>query len=351
MRLTESTQSTQSITRNLLINQTNFDEIYKLYLYTNLDYLEFNDIKFSKSFKFPQLPTSLTKLKIFKCVLEYLESKLPDSLESFICISSELKKIPKLPETIKMVFVDDNKIEHIPKLADSILELDVSDNPIQKINSFPPNLLSLGISNTKIKQFPKYPETITKLNISKNKMQASKLLANLPPNLEYLDISYNNLESIGNLPDTLDALYIGNNKIRKIVKLPPKLTEFVCCNNYLYELPFIPDSVIHLEIQNNNIKNFVNFPLNLKYFHCHHNNLPQNLMKYFIENKNNILTVGFSFANTLMNIEKSKEMLLIIKKELMLKRDIICMHPNRVARLLYNNEISFDGDDERMKDL
>ena len=164
-------------------------------------------------------------------------------------------------------------------------------------------------------------------------------------------MSNNNLESLCNLPETIEYLDISNNQIRKIVRLPRSLTQFICSNNHLYELPYIPDTVERLRIENNFIKNLVNFPLHLKFFHCHHNNLPEHIMKYLINNKKNLLTIGFIGANTLLNIDKSKANIELIKKELMLNRDIICMHPNRVARLLDNNEISFDGNDVRMLDL
>ncbi len=336
---------------DLFIDQSNFNFIFHLDQYKNLINLEFTDIKFPKSFQFPQLSEGLKYLKITNCSLDYIRAKIPKTLESFICISSHLKKIPKLPEGIREVIITENDIEYIPKLPESIIELNLSMNPIKNIHSFPSNLLELTITHTKIKKFPKYPDTIIKLDISHNQMYVSKLLANLPPNLTFLDISNNNLEYIYNLPDSIECLCMDNNFIRKISRLPSKLEEFVCNNNCLYDLPYIPDSVSHLEINNNYIKNMVNFPLNLKHFHCKNNNLPEYIIIYLINNKNRLKNDGFLGANTLLNIRKSKEILKIIKAELMYKRNRICMHPNRVARLLNNGEISFDGDDDRMQYL
>ena len=137
-----------------------------------------NLLKFSKLKKLLCCGNELTDIDL---------SKLPDSLEVFVCNNNKIKKFTgELPSKLIRFECKNNKLDGLPNLPHSLKYLCCCENKLPILPELPKSLIHLECSKNRLTKLPILPDKIKILNCNNNNLPCLPYLPNSLEKVYYI---------------------------------------------------------------------------------------------------------------------------------------------------------------------
>jgi len=129
--------------------------------------------------RWDNLPRGIIELTFCQLDITILP-KLPDTLESLICLGNEnLTELTELPKSLKKIHCFNNKLTRLPELPKTLHTLICNKNQLTSLPELPETLKILDCRDNQLTFLPKIPESIAVL-IHYNNQFTSAYKTNLP---------------------------------------------------------------------------------------------------------------------------------------------------------------------------
>jgi Leucine-rich repeat (LRR) protein len=296
--------------------------------------------------------TELQELDISDMNLDSLPAPLPPTLVKLNCALNKITQLPAfLPATLQILHAFNNCIDSVPATWPAALrQLDLGHNRLTsqalEKTTFPPDVQILCVNHNQLTEIPRLQSLVRlqRLNVSCNAL-GTLALDCLPATLEFFSCAHNQAQHFtgGPFPAALKYLYASHNQLTAVpLPLPPRLVElelqhnrlttlgdaalppqvkyFWCHDNLLKTLPLLSDSVQNINSQNN--------PLAHRSLLLH--GQPQDVQRL---NE----YIYMHLAQQRMHLNDFRWYLLYHSAN-------ICMHPDRIAKLVKMKILSFTDD-------
>lgn len=285
-----------------------------------LSILEFN---FEYNYDLPELPDSLTTLKLgvhFNQPLNYktkkskiIKNKLPENLKKLYISYYYDHPLNNLPENLELLSLDGIFNKSLNNLPQKLKKIILSNEFNKTLKYIPQSVRIIKTQNLYNNEFIDIPDFIEEIYFGD---RYNIKVDNLPKNLKILYLGNNFNQSIDNLPFGLEKLVIRGNFNKPINNLPTSLKILILVKEFNQLIDYLPESINVLELG--------------KKFDKPIDNLPNSIEK---------LTLGEHFNQPIDNLPNSIKNL-IIKSCIFDK--IVNKLPLNLENLIFNDYINFD---------
>ena len=211
----------------------------------------------------PQLPVGLTRLECSRNILLSLP-QLPQSLTYLDCEYNDITALPELPYSLTYLQCGGNDLTVLPELPSGLTTLECRYNDLTVLPELPSGLTSLNCRDNDLTVLPELPSGLTTLDCYNNDLTA---LPELPTGLTTLDCRFNDLTVLPELPSGLTSLDCRWNDLTVLPELPSGLTSLSCGANDLTVLPELPSGLTTLDCRYNDLTVLPSLPTNLEYLY------------------------------------------------------------------------------------